>query len=423
MPSRLVSILGLGASQVPPHYTPCAYSGFGEGRISSSTPLVQRALIELDPTVGAVVLLGTAAVYERWVATGLASELLGRPFEFMHLPDGKDPRERWEIFHRLARALRSDRIEDLEDEDPDAIVLDVTHGFRLQPMLGLAALSFVRSDEARDGDPITPVRITYGAFEARAADTNVTPIWDLTELLIAHEWNAAFDAFLKYGRADEVHRLAIDTARQRGGDPAAARSLEAFAKRARRFADDLALSRISTVFKESAEALRHAIRHPELTTWVDRLPVLESPLATLDQRLRRLRSAEVVSKDGLRAQVALIRNQFDAHQFASAAVSIREGLVDLAAVLLNRGHDVEPSESTWTREARKGIEDRLELNAATDRPNPKLESIARFRNQFRRVRNDILHGGRERPAAAPNLREELRRAVSNFETLVKELLG
>jgi len=74
-----------------------------------------------------------------------------------------------------------------------------------------------------------------------------------------------------------------------------------------------------------------------------------------------------------------------------------------------------------TFERRKGFEDRLD-QAGDDRRNPKLELIARFRNQFRRVRNDILHGGRDRPSAAPNLREELRRAVDQFETLVKELL-
>jgi len=423
MGSRLVSILGLGPqSSTEPHYTPTCYASPSGDRQSEATPLVQRALLDLDPTITSIVLFGTSAVRARWIENGLARRLLGREFQFADLPDGATTEDRWEIFHRVARALRADPIEGLEDQEPDQIVFDITHGFRLQPMLGLAALAFVRSDESRDGDPVTPVRITYGAFEARNSATNTTPIWDLTEILIAHEWNSAFDAFLKYGRADEVHRLAMDTARQHRHDPASQKALETFAKRARRFADDLALARISAVFKDSADALREAIRDAGLARWMTRLPVLESPITTLEQRLRRLRSADVVSRDGLRAQVALIRTQFETHQFASTAVSIREGLVDLAAVVLGRAAEVEPSQRFATFERRKGFEDRLD-QAGDDRRNPKLELIARFRNQFRRVRNDILHGGRDRPSAAPNLREELRRAVDQFETLVKDLLS
>jgi len=202
MPSRLVSILGLGPSAEPPHYTPVAYQVEG-APAAAVTPLVQRALLDLNPDIGSVVLLGTAAVKSRWVDSGLARKILGRDFGFTLLPDGATSEARWQVFNKVARALRADAIDDLEDDEPDAIVFDVTHGFRLQPMLGLAALAFVRSDEARDGFRPTPVRVTYGAFEARDATTNIAPIWDLTELMVAAEWNAAFDAFIRYGRADD----------------------------------------------------------------------------------------------------------------------------------------------------------------------------------------------------------------------------
>lgn len=419
MTTRLVSILGLGPSAEPPHYAAVAYT-FG-GATSPPTALVQRALLDLDPDIGSVVLLGTKAVQARWIDSGLAAEILGRDVYFTLLPDGATAEERWDIFNKVARALRSDRIDDLEDDDPEAIVLDVTHGFRLQPMLGLAALSFVRADEARDGFRPTPVRVTYGAYEARDFATQVAPIWDLTELMVAAEWNAAFDAFIRYGRADEVHRLGLDVARAHRGEPRAARALENFAKAARRFADDTALARTSSIFQESAEALRRAVEDSDLQGWLTRLPVLGGPLETLTQRLRRLRSAAVISRDGLRAQVALARTQFDTGQFASAAVAIREGLVDLAALALNRGDALEPSLSRSTEEARKGVEDKLQ-NAWDDPRGQKLQPIALLRNRFRKVRNDILHGGRDRPAKAPDLREELRRAVDAFEALVRDIL-
>jgi len=420
MTTRLVSILGLGPSAEPPHYTPVAYQVEG-APAAPVTPLVQRALLDLDPDIGSIVLLGTAAVKARWVDSGLARTILGRDFGFTPLPDGATSEARWQVFNKVARALRADPIDDLEGDEPDAIVFDVTHGFRLQPMLGLAALAFVRSDEARDGFRPTPVRVTYGAFEARDVTTNVAPIWDLTELMVAAEWNAAFDAFIRYGRADEVHRLGLDTARAHRHEPRAAKALETFAKSARRFADDTALARTSSIFQDTADALRKAIDDPDLQGWLTRLPVLSSPLETVSQLLRRLRSSAVVSRDGLRAQAALAKNQFEIGQFASAAVAIREGLVDLAAVVLGRADALEPSLRASTDEARKHVEDKLQ-NAWDDPKGSKLLPIAQFRNRFRKVRNDILHGGRDRPAKAPDLREELRRAVDAFETLIKDTL-
>ena len=155
--------------------------------------------------------------------------------------------------------------------------------------------------------------------------------------------------------------------------------------------------------------------------WLTRLPVLGGPLETLMSRLRRLRSATVVSRDGLRAQVALAKTQFETGQFASAAVAIREGLVDLAAVVLGRADALEPSLRASTDEARKWVEDKLQ-NAWDDPKSSRLMPIAMLRNRFRKVRNDILHGGRDRPAKAPDLREELRRALEAFEALVRDSL-
>lgn len=425
MTTRLVSILGLGPSTEPPHYTPVRYTLTPGTTPSTETPLVQRALLDLVPDITSVVLLGTAAVKARWVDTGLARQLLGRNFGFTLLPDGATSEDRWTIFHKVARVLRSDRLDDVEDDDPDALVFDVTHGFRLQPMLGLAALAFVRSDEARDGDRPTPIRVTYGAFEAREAATNVTPLWDLTELMVAAEWNAAFDAFLRYGRADEVHRLALDTARAPSPavTPPARSALKTFAERARRFADDMALARTSSVFKDSAEALRQSILHPDFASWLTRLPVLGPPLETLALRLRKLRSGEVVSPEGLRAQAALARTQFETGQFASAAVAIREGLVDLAGLMLGRTANLEPDAVRPTDFARKDIEDRLQVALEGRQDATLLRPVVALQRTFRKLRNDILHGGRDRPAHAADLRRDLGLAIDAFDQLVRRILG
>ena len=416
MTKRLVSILGLGPLPAAPHYVPTTYAPeSAPGQRSTETPLVQRALCDLDPDIASVVLLGTEAVKARWIDTGLARAVLGRDFAFTLLPDGRSPDERWQIFHKVARALRADALDGLEDEPPTAVVFDVTHGFRLQPMLELAALAFVRADEARDGFELTPIRVSYGAFEAKDA-AGVAPIWDLTELLVAAQWNSAFDALLRYGRADEVHRLAIDTARRSGAPRDARDVLEGFAQRARRFADDLSLSRVSSVFKSSATALRESVEDPAFRAWFKVLPVLESPIETLRLRLRRLQSDDVVSREGLRAQAQLAKTHFETGQFAAAAVAIREGLVDLAGLLLGHAPLLEPG-ADFTGRARAEVENRLKETPGNPRGNP-LERIVAFANRFRGVRNDILHGGRDRPREAPKLRDELARAVADFERLV-----
>lgn len=415
---RLVSILGLGPGAEPPHYQLTRYE-LGKKVCSQSTPLVQAALLELEPEITSVLLLGTSAVSERWRDTGLLRRYIERDFAFRSIPDGSSSDERWEIFEAFVAALSPDPIEGLESEEPEAIIFDVTHGFRLQPMLGLSALSFVRSSAHRRRDTSTPVRVTYGAFDARDKEQNITPIWDLSELIQAGEWNSAFDALLRYGRADELFNVTQRLAKSKSYPVETSKAFERLGKRARAFADDLILSRTSNLFRHSAKNLYDAINDEALDAIFNKRQMLLEPFGLLQKRLEKLFSDTVVSKEGLRAQAALARELFETGHFASTAANLREALVDLAGHLLGKGAALELREGVEPRESRKPIEDIL--NGHETQPEG-VSQVLRLWSIFREIRNDILHSGRrEKPREAAALRNQIKQALERFEGLVEGL--
>jgi CRISPR-associated Csx2 family protein len=88
------------------------------------------------------------------------------------------------------------------------VIVDVTHGFRSQPMLALAAGVYLRTVKN-----VTIDRIVYGAYEARDTHTNTAPVVDLTSFLDLIDWSVSAGQFIKYGNArplssllNELHR-------------------------------------------------------------------------------------------------------------------------------------------------------------------------------------------------------------------------
>lgn len=419
MGTRLVSILGLGPKTDEPHYLPVRYGW--EGRTTAEpTPLVQAAMVELDPDVSSVALLGTRAVKARWWDTGLAEKLLGVrsvPVGFWLVEDGATSDERWDVFNAFSDLLKPTALEGLETKAPARIRFDVTHGFRLQPMLGLAALSYAQSEAVRAGGEPIPISVSYGAFEARD-ESDVAPIWDLTEFLTAGAWNSALDALVRYGRADELHHLTQGLASLHSTDTTTADAFRVLGERAKAFSDEFLFSRVGSLFRNSARALDKALNSRALDGFLTRLQMLDGSLGVLQGIVKSLAAETVVSKEGLGTQATLARELFRTGQYASAAVALREGLVDMAAVVLDRTEGLEPKRQVRSRDEREKIEERLKNYKIQA---PELHPVGEFWDAFRPVRNDILHGGRDRPRTALELRAGLEDALEKFEDLVKGL--
>ncbi len=106
--------------------------------------------------------------------------------ELIDVPDGRSEEELWELFSKIT---------DIVPEESE-IVFDVTHGFRIQPMLALAVMVYLRFQKQ-----ITISRICYGLFEKGAAENEIL---DVTAFLDVIDWSFALRRFGEKGDAGEL---------------------------------------------------------------------------------------------------------------------------------------------------------------------------------------------------------------------------
>jgi CRISPR-associated Csx2 family protein len=107
------------------------------------------------------------------------------------IPSGLSADELWTMFSAIEGQIAPG----------DRIIFDITNGFRSLPVLAFLAASFVRVVRGALVE-----RMIYGAFDA--TQDGITPVFDLTPFLTLLDWTTATDAFLKYGRADDLAALA-----------------------------------------------------------------------------------------------------------------------------------------------------------------------------------------------------------------------
>ncbi|AHE98422.1 CRISPR-associated protein Csx16 [Thioalkalivibrio paradoxus] len=390
MTRRLVSFLGTG-DYAPTRY---AWPEFG----SLETAYVAEALAVLG-NVDEVSLLATDDAWRRH----------GRPLERSldahgkavcrrALPDGRTEEDLWEQF-RVLRDVCAMRAE-------DALLLDITHGFRTQPFFAGAVLSVLRASGQQGPD----IRLLYGEYRK---DEPESPVWDMTLFLELLDWSQALGLFLQTGVADPVVALSRrQEGRQRARQRAAGkRDWPRFGKLAtalKAFADDLAAVRVASLItgyeqdtrrkgkaRGTADQLMAAV--DQMRAEVDRnLPPLSGILDQIVELARPLAAPRLASEQGQQAMTALARQYLAFGRLPEAAAVVRE-----AAVCRYAGDPsaVEVNSPSFSQAAR------LELDNSWTKADPDAKSIAE-------VRNDIEHCGfRTQPLSAEVLKESVTRLV------------
>lgn len=441
MTSRLVSFLGLGKPGAPPPYYECVTYCFGD-RHSSRTPLLQRALAELFGPVDEIVILGTEAVEKQWMGSGELCKHLGEAprWAFECVPDGKTRKELHGVFEQVLRALGVEGAVERPRSRVDRILLDVTHGFRIQPILATSALAFALSEWERAGQEPPEVRVLYGAFEAGSGG-EPRPIWDLTEIVTVASWNAALDALLRYGRADALEQLSKAASKEAvqqelasgasGPALAGASGLRKLGEAARAFADDLALGRARDLLTDSAPSLRNRLADPSTDRWVDEMPWLRGSVGALRTAVEPMCAPGVFGPEGIEATAAVAEWYERTQRFAELANTLRELLVTVTGRLLGEPQEREPGPD-FSEEIRAAQERSLgslakAVTAAPEaRPSvPELvERAAKRAAEVLNTRNDIEHLGlRKDPAPATDLRRRLSRQRKDVAALVSNVLA
>ena len=114
----------------------------------------------------------------------LFSERLNVECRLKLIPYGDDLAQQIAILQKMAEDV----------EQGDSVSLDLTHGLRHLPMLGLLSAMYLKT--ARE---VTIDGIYYGALERTNPETKLTPVMRLDGLLAMADWISALDGFNKTG--------------------------------------------------------------------------------------------------------------------------------------------------------------------------------------------------------------------------------
>jgi len=176
----LVSILGTGI------YQEVIYRS-EDGKQAAKGKYVAKALHEIFSPDRTFIIMTEGAKKAHY-------EELSRAFSFepVYIPDGKNETEIWEMFSIIANAI-----------PPHCrLRIDVTHGFRSQPILMLAISIYL---EAVKGVNVSG--IVYGAWDAKDPATGIAPVIELKPFLDLIKWAYATRTFTTTGNASLITKL------------------------------------------------------------------------------------------------------------------------------------------------------------------------------------------------------------------------
>lgn len=384
---RLISFLGTG------NYGETTYSF--ENSICR-TQYVAHALASFT----ALTEIRLIATDEAWnqhgnaLAQGLSGSRHPVP-ERVSVPTGGKPQQLWQMFGAIVDAIRT---------SSSPVLLDITHGFRMQPFFAAACIQYIQSVL-----PSPPqIRVVYGEFRGSEQES---PIWELTPFLEVLSWSRNLMMFLRTGQADEVvaptEALGCELSRQwalsgrQGRQP----QLRALALALSAFGDDFTTIRTGSLLigsQSSAQRLWDVIERTrdEVT---QQLPALALVLDQVRAMVKPLRSggARLSSADGQRVLIALARLYQKMGRYSEAISVLREGWITLSAAT----NADEPGVG-FDKHAREEREQHWQT------ATPQARSVSE-------LRNDIQHAGfNQQPHGRRWFEEQLTTLLNQWQAAI-----
>jgi CRISPR-associated protein Csx16 len=321
---------------------------------------------------------------------------LPRP-RHVEIGSGETPKDLWKQFKELLDAL----------EGEHSVAFDITHGFRAQPFFASAVIQFFQSIHT----DCSSLNVYYGAFEARNAQENTTPIWDLTAFVELLRWSRALLLFLRTGHADDIaqptERLGRELQKQwaMGGQQGERPSLAALGQALQEFGSDFVTLRTGSLIARkpsSSQRLLDALERAssEVTTY---LPPLASVLQQVINRVKPLAGSPRLSDSpGQKALQALGETYLSLGRYAEAAAILREGWITRYAC----SQADCPGTENFSDAHRKATEE----SWFTQNEN-EAKTLAD-------LRNDIEHAGfRRYPRSPQTIKTQLERLIRQWRRL------
>lgn len=325
------------------------------------------------------------------------------PVHPVDIPSGQNEEELWQMFTAIARQI----------EPGDQIIFDITNGYRSLPVLSFLAASHIRVVRQA-----TVAKMIYGAYDASV--DGKTPVFDLTPFIRLLDWTTATDAFLKFGRADDLTVL-VQEAAQDATQLGAPETLHQIADRLKTLTAALQTSRPNEVM-QTAEGLGAAIESVRTATAASAQPfglLLDKISAEYSRFGLAHPESQALAQEVITRQLEMIDWYIDKHLFVQAITLAREWLVSLVIAknggdLFNeRDRDLAASAINGHRKLRGTSVPAGMYNTA------QSAAIRELWKKTRVLRNDIAHTGMRLSAnTAAVLEEQIKRVCKELGSVV-----
>jgi CRISPR-associated DxTHG motif protein len=204
----------------------------------------------------------------------------------------------WQLFETIGQCIDSG----------DTLILDVTHGFRSQPMLLLAATQYYRRTKN-----VEVLHTFYGTFDRKIHDTNPSSTFEVVDLnpfFDITDWAEASNAFVRHGRPGQLAALCAKDS-----------SLKKTALSLHHLETAIRVSSMSLMlkaFREIKESAGRELKHlPQSHPLFPHVP-------TFNALLEKFEQAAFSSR-----QFALARYMFESNNVGLAAIALQEALISL----------------------------------------------------------------------------------------------
>ncbi len=326
------------------------------------------------------------------------------PWEPLSIPEGHSEADLWKIFDALTGAVN----------EGERVTFDVTHSFRSLPMLAFLAIAYLKAAKRVQVD-----RVLYGAWEARDATTNRTPVFDLTPFVALLDWLTATSRFVETG---DGHALADLLKAGMPAGPA--------------MRDDITARALGRNLKAAADAIESVSLALQVTRPIEVMQSAAQLQTTLQQALPGILErahpfgilAEQVTQaygqfalesptetaalgEGLRQQLQMIDWYVRRRHVVQAATLAREWVVSGLALQFNQSmFDYDKGRHPVEQALNNAVE-RRKPQARNIYPGPcdalleqlpQVENLVKVWSQLAELRNDIAHVGMKispKPAA------------------------
>jgi len=192
MRNVFLCFLGLGSYNKEKgtyEYKPASYSY--EGKTSKKTEFVQVAELELQNTEFDRIIVVATGKSREYNLDKLIKEI-DREYVLIEIEEDMSSKGQWKWFEKIL----------LEIQHGDCLYIDLTHGFRLIPIIVSTALNFLQVAKQ-----ITLKRVFYGAYEEKK---EIIPIIDLSEFYQINRWADAVSRLVENADARKLAELSSD---------------------------------------------------------------------------------------------------------------------------------------------------------------------------------------------------------------------